>query len=359
LNIAAARLWNQQISAQRFARAEELVAWLGAVQAQDFTGAKWSLGLRLPEATEADVEKAIAQKRIVRTWPMRGTLHIVAAADVHWMRDLLTPHIVAASAKRHAELGLNAAELARCEKIFTKALRGGRQLTRDGMCGLLEDAGIAASGPRRYHILWRLAQEGLLCFGTHEGKQPTFALLDEWCPGGKKKDREEALAELARRYFTGHGPATIRDFTWWSGLKAADARAALALAAPVLEQVKIGEQIYWMAENGPSKPKASRNVFLLPGFDEYLLGYTDRSAVLDLKYAQRICPGSNGMFIPTVVMGGRVAGIWKRVLKRDTVLIQVKAFTSFKKAEKQAIEEAAERYGTFVGKKAMVEKSVS
>ncbi|HSI12023.1 MAG TPA: crosslink repair DNA glycosylase YcaQ family protein, partial [Chthoniobacter sp.] len=186
LNIARLRLRHQQIAVHRFQRPGQVVAWLGALQAQDYPGALWSIGLRLPQATQKDVEKAIAAHEIVRTWPIRGTLHFVAAADVHWMRALLTPRIIARSALRQRQLELDAAIFARCEKIFLKALRGGGQLTREQMLALLEKERITTAGQRGYHILWRLAQEGLLCFGPHAGKQPTFTLLEEWIPTGRQ-----------------------------------------------------------------------------------------------------------------------------------------------------------------------------
>ncbi|MEO6053447.1 MAG: crosslink repair DNA glycosylase YcaQ family protein, partial [Chthoniobacterales bacterium] len=176
-DIAIHRLGSQQIAAPQFKRVEQVVAGLGAMQAQDFGGGKWAIGLRMPNATEADIDRAISEKRIIRTWPMRGTLHFVAAQDVHWMRALLTPRILAGSTKRHLALELDIPTFARCEKYFIKALRGGKQLTREALYAVLEKNGISTSGPRNYHIIWRLAQEGLLCFGAHEGKQATFALL--------------------------------------------------------------------------------------------------------------------------------------------------------------------------------------
>jgi hypothetical protein len=283
---------------------------------------------------------------------MRGTLHFVAATDIHWMRALLTPKILTNSAKRHAELGLMPAVLAKCEKIFIKALRGRKQLTREKLSALLERERIPASGPRRYHIFWRLAQEGLLCFGTHERKQPTFALLDEWVPATRALDREESLAELARRYFTSHGPATLQDFIWWSGLKTSDARTGIALAGPSLLRETVDDIVYWMGTELPDASIEPEAVYLLPGFDEYLLGYTDRSAMLDRKHADRICPGFNGVFFHTVVCHGRVKGTWKRVVKKDAVTIAATPFKTFSRAEKTEIAAAAKRYGNYLGVKA-------
>jgi hypothetical protein len=350
LNIARLRLHNQQIAAHRFQRPDQVVAWLGALQAQDYPGALWSIGLRLPCATQADVENAISARTIVRTWPMRGTLHFVAATDLHWMRALLTPRIIDRSALRQRQLELSTPVFARCEKIFLKALRGGRQFTREQMFALLEKSRISTASQRGYHILWRLAQQGLLCFGTHTGKQPTFTLLDEWIPTGKPREREASLAELTRRYFTSHGPATLEDFVAWSGLRISEARAGLDMLSTKLVHEIVADKTYWLSPDQPSMARTSRGAYLLPGFDEYLLGYRNRSPVLMPEDAQRICPGSNGMFIPTVILRGRVAGTWTRVIKKSSVSIDVKPFTVFNTADQRAIALAGKRYSTFLGR---------
>jgi hypothetical protein len=353
--IARFRLERQQISRQPAATPAQVVAALGALQAQDYAGVLWSIGLRLSGATVADIERAIAERAIVRTWPMRGTLHFVAAADVRWLLKLLAPRVIAGSARRHRQLELDEAIFSRSRTLFTDALRGGRRLTRSAMLQILAAAGIETAGQRGYHILWRLAQEGLVCFGPPAGKEQTFVLLDEWLPPAPERDREAALSELARRYFSGHGPATLRDFTWWSGLAAADARAALELAKPELQQEVVNGQTYWLARAEPPQPRRAPEVFLLPGFDEYLLGYADRSAALDPAYAARVVPGTNGVFFPTLVIDGRVAGTWKRTHTRTHVAIQLSPFTPIAGAAMPAITAAAERYGRFLGLAAAVE----
>jgi len=347
--IAQWRLVNQQIALARYRKPVEVVAALGAMQAQDYLGTLWAIGLRLPEATEREVAQAIAERKIVRTWPMRGTLHFVAAADVRWMLELLTPRIIAGSASRSQRLELDVTVYARCRKIFIRALEGDRQHTREAMMELLEREGISTTAQRGYHILWRLAQEGLLCFAARSGKQATFALLEEWAPKARSLDRDAALAELARRYFTSHGPATLRDFVWWSGLKMSDAKIAVEYAGSRLARETIDGAVYWMPDDLPEMSKLPRTAYLLPGFDEYLLGYRDRSAVLEPRHAPKILPGSNGMFLPTIVIDGRVVGTWKRVLKKKTVVIAASPFASLKKAEKILLAEAAERYGRFLG----------
>jgi hypothetical protein len=354
-DIALQRLLSQQIAQPTFAHPSELVAWLGAVQAQDYLGALWALGLRTPGATEQSIEAALAEKTIVRTWPMRGTIHFVAAADVRWMLELLAPRVTRRSKSRHAQLGLDEAIVAASAEVIARALQGGKQLPRNALYELLEQANIATGSSRGLHILGRLAHDRLICFGARAGKQPTFALLDEWAPGAKSLPRDEALATLALRYFTGHGPATVADLMWWSGLTTAEAKAGLAAVAAQLGCESIAGQDYYFARDLPAAATEALDAFLLPPFDEFLVGYRDRSAALDAHYNTRVVPGGNGIFNPIVVIGGRVVGTWKRAFKKDRVVMTFSPFTTFSEAQASAITAAAERYGRFLGTCAVVE----
>ena len=271
----------------------------------------------------------------------------MAAADVRWMLELLTPRIVQGRAARHVELGLDPAVLARCEKLVVKALQDGRQRTRGELMTLLERAGISTAQQRGYVVLWHLAHAGVICFACPQGKQPAFALLEEWVPKARRLGRDEALAELALRYFTGHGPATVHDFVWWSGLKVADAKAGLALVSPQLAEERVEGAVYWMPRNTPDLRDTAPTAYLLPGFDEFLLGYTDRAAVLDPRQAQKVAPGGNGVFKPTIVVDGRVAGLWRHAVKKNVVLITPTPFTRFKKSETSALAARVARYGQF------------
>lgn len=348
--IAQYRLSQQQIAGTKFKTPGQIVAWLGAMQAQDYAAAKWAIGLRLPKATEADIEQAIAGRTIVRTWPMRGTLHFVAAEDVRWMLALLTPRVMANSTRRHKQLELDGTIFTRAKDLFAQALQGGRQLTRQEMMQVLEQAGIATGQQRGYHILVWAAQTGFICFGPMRGKQPTFVWLDEWLPPGKSLARDEALAALALRYFTGHGPATLQDFGWWSGLVAAEARAGLNMVKSQLCQETLDGQTYWMSPDTAALATKLPATYLLPGFDEYLLGYRDRRAVLDPAYAQRVVPGGNGIFNPILVINGQVVGTWKRTFKKEAVAIALNPFQGLNEAEVHPIAVAAERYGLFVNR---------
>jgi hypothetical protein len=352
-SIRRRRLRNQWIApaAQRRTPAD-VVRHLGAVQAQDHAAAKWAVGLRAcgPEATDADVERAIEKREIVRTWPMRGTLHFVAAEDARWVLELLTPRVIAGAASRRDQLGIDDAVLTRAKNAFAAALEGGRRLTREGMYAVLEGAGIPADASRGYHLLCRAAQDGLICFGPHEGKQPTFVLLEEWAPQAASGPRDESLAELARRYVAGHGPATLPDLCWWSGLTAADARRAVELAGLHLTREEIGGVAHWTAEEATTDVSdAAPSVHLLPGFDEYLLGYRDRAAVLAPEHAPRVVPGANGIFLPMLVTNGRVTGTWKKATRKAGVTVTVTPFEPLEGAALSGLDAAAARYARFLG----------
>ena len=350
-DIAPLRLAGQRINGTSFEKPSEVVRWLGAVQAQDYLGALWAIGLRMRVAVEAEVERAIAERTIIRTWPMRRTLHFVAATDVRWMLRLLAPRVVAALARRvqqHFDLG--EAAFARSRDVLTRALEGGKQLTRNSMYEALEAARIHTAGGRGLHILSRLAQDGLLCFGAREGRQQTFVLLDEWSPpAGKTLERDEALAELASRYFASHGPATLQDFAWWSGLTAADARAGLEMVQSRFVKETIDGRAYWLSSSAPAAKEKTPRVHLLPAYDEYTVAYKDRSAVLDAAHTKEVNNGY-GILSPVIVMDGQVVGSWKRTFKRDAVVVTPSPFKKFSAAQTRAFDEAASRYRKFLNR---------
>ena len=350
------RLQAQRISSTTFTRAEEVVTWLGAIQAQDYLGALWAVGLRLTDATERDIERALVERTIVRTWPMRGTLHFVAAADARWITDLLAARPVAGAESRLRSFGIDKTVLTRARRVLVKNLEGGRRLTRPTVYRVLEDAGVGTSSQRGLHILWRLAQDCLVCFGPRDGKQQTFVLFDEWLPQAKTLPREEALATLAHRYFTGHGPATLPDFVWWSGLKITDARHAIRLVDNQIKEQLVDGQRYWSGDNDSAPVRVSASTKILPAFDEFLVGYTDRSAVFDNSASERVNAG--GIFDPVVVVNGQVVGTWKRRIERREVVCSVAPFVRLNRATSQAITQALQRYSHFLGLDLRQEKQI-
>ncbi|HZS75392.1 MAG TPA: winged helix DNA-binding domain-containing protein [Ktedonobacteraceae bacterium] len=350
IDIAQHRLYNQGLAQTRFEKPGNAVEWFGAVQAQDYPGALWALGLRLPDATEADIEQALADGVFVRTHPMRGTWHFVAAADIRWLLSVTAPHNIARSATWYRRLELDDATCVKSNELIAQALQGDKQLTRREIAGVLENGGISTQGLRLTFLLHRAELDGVVVSGKRRGKQHTFALLDEVVPATKTLERDEALAELARRYFTSHGPATIQDFIWWSSLSAADARSALELARPDLIQEVIQGRTYWLALSQPCAKVASPTVHLLPSYDEYTVAYKDRSAVLDPDNVQQTSYG----LLPTIVVAGRIVGTWKREIKKDEVIITLSTFIPLTGAQKAAVVAAAERYSRFVGKRLVI-----
>jgi hypothetical protein len=345
--ISRRRLINQRLTGSRCRTVREVVAHMGGIQAQDHAGGMWSIGLRLPGSTIADIDHAIAGGSVVRTWAMRGTLHMVAAKDIRWILGLLSQEIIAGSALRTRQLGLETPTLVRSEHIITKVLEGGKQRTRNELVEALEARGIDCRGQRAAHIVRRASLDRLICFGVRRNKQFTYALFDEWVSRTKPMQHDEALAELARRYFRSHGPATVQDFIWWSGLPAADAKRGLEMIKQGLDEQVVDERTYWMnPESGRSGTKFL-GAYLLSGFDDYLLGYRDRSASLDPKYAPRL--GAGGILNPSIIIDGEVVGTWRRRFSRGRVFVETRTFTQINKRQKEALAAADAEYKRFLG----------
>lgn len=350
------RLQNQQITQHTFDTPVEVVKWFGAMQAQDYLNSLWAIGLRLNKATESTIEKAIAYKTIVRTWPMRGTLHFVAPEDIRWMLKLLTPRIIARAATNYRNEGLDEKIFTKSKKVFEKVLQG-KQLTRPELYAALQQNKISTTGIRGLHIIGKLAQEGLICIAARQGKQHRFALLDEWIPNNKTLTHEESLAELAKRYFTSHAPATIQDFSWWSGLTLTEAKKALEMVNSSFQKEMLNGVAYYMPKDIPVVKSKSQAVFLLPNFDEYLVAYKDRNAALDTKYNKDVIGASgNGIFSAVIIVNGKVAGTWKRVIKRDVVSVELNPFMALTNAQQTAISKVVKQYGKFLKMKTEVLK---
>ncbi len=347
--IAARRLHRQGIGAPLEGDPAATVRHLLAVQAQDYYGSLWAVGLRTAGAREADIEQAIAERRIVRTWPMRGTLHLVAPEDARWMLSLMASRALDRDrARQEREFGLDARTTGRCAEVVTRLLEGGKRMTRGALYEALAGHRIDTEGQRGLHILGRLAHEGLICQGPRDGKQPTFVLLEEWVPPARPRDRDDALAELARRYFSGHGPATVQDLAWWSGLTLRDAQAAVELAKPALSLHESEGARYWFVESAEPSAPAGPAVHLLPPFDEYLVGYKDRGAALDAAHNRQVI-GINGLVSPSVVVDGRVSALWKRTLGRQGAALTLTPLHPLRKRDQAALARAAARYGEFIG----------
>jgi hypothetical protein len=340
------RLHAQQIARHDFTAPGDLVAWLGAVQAQDYGAAKWALGLRLPEgATDALIERAVADGAILRTHALRGTWQLVTPKDIRWMLALVAPRLAERFATRHRQLELDAATFRRSNAALEKALRDGGHLTRAELAAVLRGARISIAGQRLAYLLAQAELDALICSGARRGKQSTYALLDRRSPDLRRPlTRDDALAELARRYFRSRGPATVADFGWWSGLPAAEARAGLeSVKSTLISEVNDGS-VYW-GQDGPARTVRTARAYLLPAFDEYLVAYRDRHAVLDPEHAKRLHGG--GILDPCIVVDGAVIGTWRRTVKRRRLAIELDLFKPARRHP--PIADAAARYGAFLG----------
>jgi len=355
--IAARRLASLGVSPAVAGDPAAAVRALGAMQAQDYQSALWAVGLRTPGSTLADVEAAVARGAIVRTWPMRGTLHFVAAEDVWWLLALLTPRVLASTARRRQGLGLDTGALAAGRALVEVALADG-PVARPALFSRLKSAGFEPGGQRGYHLLLYLAMIGVVCQGPSAGKQPTFTLLEEWVGPAVTLPREEALRRLALRYFSGHGPATERDLAWWCGLTLKDCRAGIAAASDGLRAETCDGVVHLDVPREDSvSGRVSGGGHLLPAFDEHLLGYADRGVCLDPAHARRVSPGG-GVFRRTVVVGGQVVGTWTRARRSRSVQVTVERFDGAPNDE-AALGAALTRYGVFSGVEARWSASAS
>ncbi len=279
--IANLRLHNQQITQTNFTTAAEIVGWMGAMQAQDYAHAKWAVGLRIPGSTDAEVEAAIDRGEIVRTHLLRPTWHFVAAEDARWMLALSAPQIMKLIGPMNRRLEMDSAIFSKSHSILAKALQGGNHLTREELMAELRREGIPTDDFRSSHLMFVAELDGIVCNGVRRGNKLTYALLDERIPKSKMFDRAAAIAELARRYFTSHAPATLPDFYWWSGLKMSDARAGLEAMQPKMVSETIDGKTYWWPNDTKPLKTKPLDLQLLPAFDEFLVSYKDRSASLD------------------------------------------------------------------------------
>ena len=347
-HLAHARLYNQCLTATTFTKPEQVVKWLGAVQAQDYPGAKWALALRLRHATDAALERAFARGAILRTHVMRPTWHFVSPGDIRWLLALTAPRVRAAVASYDRKLGLDAALIARSNKTIARALGGGAQLTRQELKVALQNAAIPADGVQRLaHLVMHAELDAVICSGGLREKQFTYALLDDRVASTKVLPRDRALAELTRRYFTSHGPAQLPDFVWWSGLTTAEARAGLEMSRQHLAEEVIDGKRYWFAPTSRKQAPPPRTAYLLPMYDEYLIAYKDRSASLDGGRWQRVV--SREMWTAPIVIDGQVVGGWRPRRKNGQMTIALDLPADIKRADERLLGLATRQLGAFLG----------
>jgi hypothetical protein len=363
------RLRNQRLTRPAARQPEELVSWLGAVQAQDFAGAKWALALRATGLTDAAVDRAFDDGRILRTHVLRPTWHFVAPADIRWMLALTAARVHSLSGFQYRQHDLDDKVFARAHAVMTRALEGGRHLTRAELQVALRKSRIESNNLRLGLLMMQAELSALICSGPRRGKQFTYALLDERVPPAPTLSREEALAALTMRYIASHGPVTVRDLSWWSGLNMREAKTGIDMVAPAsatgsgLERRELDGCTYWSiaSTGGAAAARARRRradsagrapvAVLSPNYDEYYIAYKDRHSLLQGSPWAATAPPPRGLrpeFAHLLTLDGWLAGSWKRTMATRRAAIVVRPFRRLKKPERAAVDEAVARYGTFL-----------
>ncbi|HEX3053354.1 MAG TPA: winged helix DNA-binding domain-containing protein [Aggregatilineaceae bacterium] len=342
------RLYNQYLEGPKFQKADEVVTWLGAVQAQEYALAKWALALRMEGATDVSIEQAFADGAILRTHVMRPTWHFVTPADIRWMLELTAPRVQAMNRTMYRKLELDETLLRRGDEIIGKAVEGGQHRTRAELGAVLAENGIdTTNGMRLGYLVHHAELEGIVCSGARRGKQHTYALIAERAPQSRRLARDEALAELTRRFFTSHGPATVKDFAWWSGLTVADVKAGLTMLGAEMCQEVINGETFWFAL--PSAQEPPLRGHLLPVYDEYTIAYKKHSAILDPRYAELT---TDRFFTSAFAFKGEIIGMWRRTISEKasskTAIVEIAPFRAFTLVEDRALTQAVERFGAFL-----------
>lgn len=352
-DLLARRLANQQVSHHRFVKPKEVVAWMGAMQAQDYAMARWAVGVRLPSADHNAVQKAVDKGEIIRTHLLRPTWHFVSGHDAGWIIDLTAPHIQGSMKSRLKQLELTPRLLAKALTILDKLLRDGDHLTRDEIIRAWEKNKILTGDQRASHLLICAELEKVICSGAIKAMKNTYAHFGRRVKEQKPLSRDEGLCRLAERYFTSHGPSTLADFANWSGLPMPDARKAIKYTEHILTSEKIDSNLYWFRDGSVNDARFD-DVYCLPAFDEFVIGYKDRSACLLDKH-KAVVISINGMFFPIIVARGKVVGSWKKSVAKHRVDIIPELFSdapstrTFNSSLKRATTEAGEFFSA-VGK---------
>ncbi|HEX9565939.1 MAG TPA: winged helix DNA-binding domain-containing protein [Gemmatimonadaceae bacterium] len=348
MDIVRQRLARQYLTKTAFASGSEVVRALGAVQSQDYAGAKWGLSQRTTDATDADIEREFTDGAILRTHVLRPTWHFVDPIDIRWMLALTAPRVKAAMASYNRKLELDASVFRRSHAALAKALAGGQHRTRTELRGVLERARIGTvNGQRLGHLMMEAELDAVVCSGPRRGKQFTYALFDERVAPGAALARDEALLALTRRYFETRGPATVHDFAWWSGLAMSDARRGIEIAGRDLQRVTLADRPHWLA--GDTSDRRAASAHLLPNYDEYFIGYKDRGAIGRRLRSVKAVTGGNALIAHVVVVDGQLAGGWRRTVGRGAARVSLELLTALTAAERNRIATQVRRLGSFLG----------
>ncbi len=324
------RLYNQLLDGKKFKTPEEIVSYMGAMQSQSFEMAKWAIGIRLPGSTNLSIEEALNNGKIIRTHILRPTWHFVSAEDIHWMIDLSAPRLKNTFLTYGKMLRIENDILKKTIPLIETALLDNNHLTRQEISAYLNTKGLNLETNALSHLMRYAELDGLVCSGKFKGNRQSYCLLEELVPRQAVLCHEEALEKLARKFFTSHGPATLHDFIWWSGLKISDAKKALELIKDDFITEEINGRIFYFKNDIQIPDNTNDSLLLLPPFDEYVVSYKDRSEIVDDENYGKVMT-KNGLFSPTVMYNGRIVGSWKKIKNKDKTDIELSFFKNTKK----------------------------
>lgn len=353
--VAKLRCINQQLSSTSFKTSVEIVSWLGAMQAQEYAQTKWSLGLRLPHLNDSEVEKDFTEGKILRTHLLRPTWHFVTSQDIRWMLKLTAPRVNAANGYMYRQLELDNDVFNRCKKILITALQGNKQLTRNELNGEFRKEKILAEGHRLSYIMMYAELAGIICSGARRGNQFTYALLDERVQTTNSLDKDEALSKLAKQYFSSRGPATIKDFSTWSGLTLTDCKKGMEMVKSNFVKEVIENDEYYFSADISLNNKTIQDIYLLPIYDEFIMGYKDRRAILELK--KSLHPTAPFRYDCMIVSDGQIIGTWKRAIAKKSIDIEFEFFRPMNKSQNKALDSAIYLFENFTNMKVNYEKN--
>ncbi len=349
-DILSARLYNQGLINNSFKTSEEVVKYFGAIQAQDYAAAKWAVGQRLKNSSDDLIEKAFNESKILRTHAMRPTWHFILPEDIRWILKLTSPRVKSGMASSEKKLGLDESIFKKSNSIISKILKGNKQLTRQEIAVYLNEANLIYEKFQRLtHIMMHAELDQVICSGAKKGKQFTYALLDERVPQTKSLKHDEALFELAKRFFTSHGPATLKDFSWWSGFTLADVNKGVELNKSSLESETINNKTYFFKNDVKTIKKLSLEIYLLPNYDEYIIGYTDRSEIINSSLVKNLDQRNNVLFNNTIIIDGKVKGTWRRTIKKDKVTVEINSFVNLNSKQNKKLINAVNTFSKFLG----------
>lgn len=356
-DISRLRLRVQRVEGASFESAAAVVGGLLAVQSQEAGLAKWSLGMRSAQGSEAAVDEALAEGAVLRTHILRPTWHYVLPADIRWLMRLTAPRVKRLSVGRWTQLALDASTFARACDAIARRLEGGRHATRAELADELDRAGVAREGQRLAWILMSAELDLLICSGAPRGRKETYALLDERAParagadGADDADHDELLARLALRFFASHGPATAADLAWWASLTLTEARRGLAASAPQLERLTVDGTDYWWA-GAPADARPSPRAHLLQAYDELIVGYRSPRDEINLE---RLAPAGvlpRPSFHSSILLDGQVVAFWRRLVARagEGFIVETRPARALRPREQRALADAIARYQAFLDK---------